>query len=276
MTGTQENYTCTECKEQQYTPETIPPDLRLYYVEWEEATEALPTIRHSATPQALQELEELLASQAAQQERPAKKQRPNNAKPPNVMPHDNERVYDVTIGQAIRKKLVIHTEPINPHADIAPAPQEGCRMFMRPIRHLTTAGTESTTELCCIYGPDGRCEHMIAPEVVARLKDAYAFMQTNHPDRMANLQVGTFEEELRRLAIRYRPIPGTKTTEAQHWSVPKALKHTIMQFAKLTKERFSNPFSAHPCSCSYWTAHERDLVFGANHDAYSTRWTGPP
>jgi ribonuclease HI len=277
-TGTPETYTCAECTATEYTTDTIPPAIKLYYVEWGDATEAISTIRNSATPQALQELNELLATQACQAGTHAKKQRPNPGQHANIMPRDKERVYDVTIGQAIRKKLVIHTQPINPHADIAPAQHEpsqtGCRLFMRPVRHLTPAGTETTTELCCIYGTDGRCEHMIAPEVVARLKDAFTYMQANHPERLASLQAGTFEQEVRRLAIRYRPVPGTKTTAAQHWTVPRRLKHTIMRYAKLTQERFTNPFTAHPCSSSYWTAHERDQVFGAGHDAYSVRWTG--
>jgi hypothetical protein len=50
----------------------------------------------------------------------------------------------------------------------------------------------------------------------ARLQDALAHMQTNHPDTMEALQAGTFKEELRRLALRHRQLPGTKATKAQH------------------------------------------------------------
>jgi len=55
--------------------------------------------------------------------------------------------------------------------------------------------------------------------------------------------------------------PGTKATEAQYWSLPQSLKHAVMVQTKLAKERFSNPFTAHPCSASYWTAQERDQIF---------------
>jgi hypothetical protein len=99
-------------------------------------------------------------------------------------------------------------------------------------------------------------------------------MMLAQSDTMEALQAGAFTEELRRLALRYRPLPGTKATEAQHWGLPTQLKHAIMSKCKLGKERFSNPFVAHPCTPSYWTSHERDQVFGANHDAYTVRWTG--
>ena len=126
----------------------------------------------------------------------------------------------------------------------------------------------------CLYGTDGRCEHMIDPVAVAKLKHAFNWMQANKPGVMAKHKASNFDEELRRLAIRYRPVPGTKASEVKHWSIPQRLKTVIMQTAKLTKERFSSPLTAHPCSKAYWAAHERDEVFGANHDAYSSRWTG--
>jgi hypothetical protein len=258
--ATAETYTCKECQEKHYTADSLPDDLKLYKVEWCEAPEAISTIRNSATPQALRELDDLLASQYAESGTEPKKQRTTTQPRPRVTPSEAERVYDVTIGQNIRKKLVLHTLPINPHADIAPhvhgAGGGGCRMFLRPVKYATATGQIRSKELCCICGTDGRCEHMINPEAVARLQDAFTYMKNNHPDTMEALQAGTFEEELRRLALRHRQLPGTKATRAQHWSLPQKLKHAIMSQTKITQERFSNPFTVHPCSSSYWTAHD--------------------
>ena len=147
-------------------------------------------------------------------------------------------------------------------------------MYIRPVEYATATGQIRSKELCCIYGTDGRCEHMINPEAIARLQDAFTYMKNNHPGTMEALQAGTFAEELRRLALRHRQLPGTKATKAQHWSLPQKLKHAIMSQTKITQERFSNPFTVHPCSSSYWTAHDRDRVFGANHNAFAVRWTG--
>jgi hypothetical protein len=261
-----EMFKCVECKENQYTIDNLPHEVKLFRVEWEEAPEAIPTIRASATQEALQQLyarlAEKLAEQPAQDNGAPKRQKTTAQPRPRITPSDTERVYDVTISHDICKKLVLHTLPINPHADIDPeergTQEEGCLMYMRPVQYATPSGKIRSKELCCIYGADGRCEHMISHVVVARLKDAYMCMQTNHPDTMESMQAGTFTEELRRLVLRYRPSPGTKVTEAQHWGLPAQLKHAIMRKCKLTKERFSNPLVAHPCTPSYWTAHERD------------------
>ena len=71
-------------------------------------------IRNIATPQALRELDDVLASQCAEAGTEPKKQRTATQPRPRVTPSDAERVYDVTIGQNIRKKLVLHTLPITP------------------------------------------------------------------------------------------------------------------------------------------------------------------
>jgi hypothetical protein len=156
--ATAETYTCKECQEKHYTADSLPDDLKLYKVEWCEAPEAIPTIRNSATPQALRELDELLASQYAEAGTAPKKQRTATQPRPRATPSDAERVYDVTIGQSIRKKLVLHTLPINPHADIAPNVHGGggCRMYIRPVEYTTATGQIRSKELCCIYGTDGR------------------------------------------------------------------------------------------------------------------------
>lgn len=267
-------HTCKECLSHRDDPNWPPPGLKLYKIEWNEAPEPLDIVRNSGTPEAQQQLQELQDQHKAAQDQPCK--RPKLSTAGHVPPHDSERVYDVTIGQRVRQKLKLHPLPINPHADIAPAlsHQEGPRAYLRRITYADADCQVTNKELYCIYGPDGRCEHMIAPAVVARLKHAFEYMQARHPGVLAAHKAGTFVEELRRLAIRYRPLPGTTACKLRHWQLPEKLKTAIMHKAKITKERFASPLSSHPCTQAYWSEHKRDQVFGANHDAYSTRWTG--
>ena len=50
----------------------------------------------------------------------------------------------------------------------------------------------------------------------------------------------------------------------------KALKDTLGPFT----ERFASPMDRSPHSLPFWSAHEEDGLFGANHGAYSSLWTG--
>ena len=50
----------------------------------------------------------------------------------------------------------------------------------------------------------------------------------------------------------------------------KALKEGL----QTTTERFASPLNHSPELEAYFSWYEEDQLFGANHDAYSTRWTG--
>jgi hypothetical protein len=262
-------YKCKECTDKGYHQLNLPADLKLLYVEWQPHGEALDTVRASGTPASQAQLETKLREQEERADERPPKRRPVEVSRQTIMPDDTERVYDITIGQLIRQKLVIHTQPINPHADTAPT--GACCAYVRNVLH---GNPEQGQDVCCIYGVDGRCEHMLRPEVAERLRLGYKHMQDKFPETMERLQAGTFEEELRRVCIRYKQDGNTTAEKARYWSIPEELKHALMSGIKAVSERFSSPLTAHMCDAGYWTAHARDQVFGARFNAYSSRWTG--
>jgi hypothetical protein len=267
-------YTCAECHNQGHTTENLPADLKLWRVEWQQAPEDLDTVRRSGTPEAINRLEELLAAKMHSSGQPAKRQRTVEISRQALLADDQERVYDITIGQQIRHKLVIHTEPINPHADIAP-PGKQCA-YIRPITYADGEGRIASKDVSCLYGANGRCEHMISPGTVAHLRTRFLHMQQVHPDLMQQWGAGTFEEELHRVALRYRsPSDHIMAERMRHWGLSSKLKHTLLAAIKSTTERFSSPLTVHPTCTTYWTEHKRDRVFGASYDAYAARWSGP-
>jgi hypothetical protein len=109
-----------ECLANQYNQDSLPLDIKLYKVEWAEQQEELTTVRRWATEVALQQLDELLAARLSANAQPVKRRKKVKISRPTIMPADRERVYDVTIGDPLLKKLVIHTAPFNPHAHVAP------------------------------------------------------------------------------------------------------------------------------------------------------------
>jgi hypothetical protein len=125
--------------------------------------------------------------------------------------------------------------------------------------------------MCCVYGADGKCDHMIRPEVAAQLKYRYMHMQREHPGDLANLGAGSFAEELHRLAVRYQHQARTQADQCKHWGIPPQLKHVLLTSIMATSERFSSPLTVHPCTPAYHSAFERDRIFGASRGAFSSK-----
>ena len=42
----------------------------------------------------------------------------------------------------------------------------------------------------------------------------------------------------------------------------------------LTTERFASPLNFNPAMTAYFSLYKEDQLFGANHNAFSARWTG--
>eukprot|EP00882_Tetradesmus_deserticola_P007005 GHRQ01007377.1.p2 GENE.GHRQ01007377.1~~GHRQ01007377.1.p2 ORF type:complete len:229 (+),score=11.20 GHRQ01007377.1:584-1270(+) len=113
-----QQYTCEECIAQGYTTTTLPTALRLLLVEWHDTQEMADELcQSSCTQEAAEQLATVCQTQ--QEARPTKRAA-IALDMSNIMPTAQERMYDVTIGQAIRRQLVIHTTAINPHTDISP------------------------------------------------------------------------------------------------------------------------------------------------------------
>jgi ribonuclease HI len=275
-------YACPECTRCKYTAENLPPGLRLFKVQWQQAVEPVDKIRQQGTPEAIAQLDSLLHHR--QQPKPDAEPPLSKRKPlPPVSLPPEDMVYDIAFGQDICKKLTIHPAPINPHVDI-----EGTGKFeviIRPVlcRGETEDGEEilTDTEMACVYHPDGRCTHMLQPEAAALLHQGYLHMQQHHPTVMNKLQAEPFAEEVHKLVVRY--TEGTsiakqkdrKITARNQRAIPAAMHQALQEsITGCVKERFASPLNVRPDTEQYWSIHPRDQVFGAAYDAYNSRWTG--
>lgn len=60
-------------------------------------------------------------------------------------------MYNITVGQARRRNLVVHTLPINPYVDIEPTGTQ--ELLIRPVRHKEGPDGAACChrELACLY-----------------------------------------------------------------------------------------------------------------------------
>jgi hypothetical protein len=178
VTDGQPRYICAECSKEGYTTDTLPPELRLYKVTFaptEEPKDRVATYGTAAAQAQLAGLETTHAAEAAKSEhdRPKKQVKFNH-----ITAAPTERLYDVTIGQQLRRKLVIHTTPTNPHTDIHPlAPTCKFALYVRsvvcPSADPADGAHVTARNVACIYQQDGRCLHMLEPSAATRLSMSY-------------------------------------------------------------------------------------------------------
>jgi exonuclease III/ribonuclease HI len=301
---TEPAYTCKECRDKQQSTPNLPEDLKMVKLEWQEAPEPLSKVDELGVPAARQQLRQLLDQREDSKPYDARhtqhiqrnqhgpwatangKGDNEDTAPLNAAALPADRLYDITIGQQCRKQLVIHPDPINPHADVHPTGRY--EVSVRPITQYQrdpsagyASGEHVEQVMACIYQPDGKCTHMTRPEVAAHLHQRYLYMQEQHPEVMKRLEAGTFAEELYKLMCRYNEgtVCSTKqgryTIEMKHQrAMPSAVRAALQQIAGCDKERLASPLSVHPGTTAYWSIHKQDQVFGARYDAYKVQWMG--
>jgi hypothetical protein len=137
-----------------------------------------------------------------------------------------------------------------------------------------------TADLVTVHDPTGRTVGMLNPDRAQLLYHNYQETLTRTPDLATSLQAKTFPEELAHLLQRYKQ--GTKVPDSKrnvnlqnHLGNPPEIYQTIQNHIPgLTQERYASPLNYHPAMTRYWSCFERDQLFGAHHDAYSSQWTG--
>jgi ribonuclease HI len=184
--------------------------------------------------------------------------------------------YDVTIGQECRKKLIVDTQPCNPHVDIEPTGKH--EVFVREVERRHGSQT-SSQELACIYTPDGRCKYMLPVERAAQLWQAYNDMERRCPTLFKHLKAGSYAEELYRLMTRYQEGAAElcKGQGPLQYKDELVLPPAVMEMFHgqgVTQERYASPLNAHAGSRHYWSAHRRDALFGARYDSHRYRHRG--
>jgi ribonuclease HI len=268
---------CQECIDSGYTTATLPDALKHYKVSWHDSEEP----REHFTAQGDQELLHAW-DERCQQGSTTKRQKHETAEGLEAMQmqgdwHPDVRGrYDITIGQECRKKLVVDTQPCNPHVDIEPTGSH--EVFVRTVerRH---GGQTTSQELACIYTPDGRCQYMLPLERAAQLWQAYHGMRRQCPALFKHLKAGSYAEEVYRLMARYQEgaaelCKGQGPVQYKDELVlPPALME-VFHGLGVTQERYASPLNVHAATQHYWSAHRRDALFGARYDSHRYRHRG--
>ena len=279
-----EEWVCQECTSKGYTESMLThpkheDPTQPYMMQWEDTPEDVTALREMG-------LDDLITSyhqknEAERQEKSRKKatralNRPTNLEAQGIHKQVNNQVYDITVGQNIRKKLVVHLEPINPHKDTHPTGQYQLHQRVVLMQH---GKDRHQPELVCVNRPDGTTVGTLTPKTVKVLYQRFQ-VASNKPALRQKLKPASFPEEVARLITRYKegaPVPGQQDAKAnpkQQWTTPTEVYKVLKEHFGLTKERFASPLNSHT-DLKYWSAHERDQLFGAHWDAYKSKWTGP-
>ena len=239
------------------------------------------------TPAAIEQLNSHLVAQGEQLNsmQPAQSKRSKTASDslecPTYHTSKEDIVYAVTVGEQIRKKLVIHTSPINPQLDISPTGR--FELFIRntEVEQQTRFGTTVVNErVACVYLPNGHCKYTMPAERAAWLQSNYDYMQKMHPQVMQRLNARTVAEEIYLLCERYSSV---KQEEEQleysaraldQLALPTHIHYTLHYALGCTQERFASPLNVSYRVLGYYSREQRDQIFRADHDAYSAAWTG--
>ena len=170
---------------------------------------------------------------------------------------------------ALQALISIETgQTVNPDFDIV-----GTGAFT--IAKVRADDDSPVVNLCAVHDPDGSTLSTIT---VARLTALYsAFCRSRAMGDPAELPIQEFPQELAKLISRYRE----GSTHSQYcikssnfWATPKTLMDVIKAGFGITQERFACPLDFEPTLQSYYSPFPEDARFGAQHDAYSCKWTG--
>jgi ribonuclease HI len=251
-----------------------PGQRRLYKVSWRphwEPKEAIP--------------QHLLQAfhQRRLQENPAKRHRPAGWRgaPTNLQ---NQGIFD-----GPRRKpgyeadtaglLHISHRATNPHTDIAPTHRFVVEVREEQARHQAGKGKSARAVdvrylAACVYGLDGRCVGQMEPARLYHLHACFQTVRRERPELCDELKSGSFEEEVYKLLIRYKRSGQAHQQRYRNWAVPSDVIGVLHTHLGLDTARMSSPLTYDMRMAHYWTAHERDQLFGAGWDAHNSKWTG--
>ena len=162
------------------------------------------------------------------------------------------------------------TDVINPDHDI-PAPG------VPIIRIEPHTDQNSEPRLSRIYNASGKACGTLTLTRLTLLHNAFTHTQMYNTNIHTKHKNPSFEHAVLKLLIRYKngyKKGNIETRTAQEWSTPDGFMQAMAEGLTLTTERFASPLNFSRHLTSYYSMYEEDEVFGANYNAYSTRWTG--
>jgi hypothetical protein len=270
--------------------QALPLELRWHKVDWQPSPEPLDKIQQMLELQPekhnhlLQKLTELKRNQAAP---PTKRRRTpgydslqlTNLQQQGIYLHaiQEQRRYDVTHGQDIRKLLTINPNPINPQTDINST--SGFQTCIRKVesRHERR---DYTHEVACIHKPDGSTPYTLPVNRLKLLYDAYSHARESSPTKHSNLSAGTFEAHVYQLLTRYKDgalcaaTTSNTITATGERTTPNTLFEALQTAIAALSERCSSPLNFHASMQTYYSPFEADQLFASSGDATKCRWTG--
>ena len=273
---------CVECQSWRADHKQVDALVHHYVVQWADSAEDRQVVQGDITlAEKLQKYADKVQAHMQQEQTPTcpgrTKHERENRKMDNLQqqgdygPGEAQR-YHITRGDECRQKLQVDPHPLNPHTDIQPTGQH--EVYVRPVLHRHH-GVTDTTEMACIYTPDGKCRHQITVERAAILWAQYTNCMENKPRLAKRLKAGTFAEEMYKLMLRYEDNSvidkqeGKRVKIVNHWATPRKVYEVLQAHAGVTKERYASPLNFNPAMDMYWSVHKRDVLFGAKHDTYA-------
>jgi len=130
----------------------------------------------------------------------------------------------------------------------------------------------------CIYKPDGKCIGMMTLERFHLLRERFHETQKHglHRDMSSRVQclasefAGMLQDHQARLKT---PKASQLTLESYSRILPQHISAALQQCAM--KEKWRLLWTCfNPRNSSYWSERHRDVVFGANYNAFATKFTG--
>ena len=185
-----------------------------------------------------------------------------------------------SMGSALRQKIKILHEPVDPMLDIQPTGEyrieiKNVQIMQGAVNmHASLHALPALTnrEAAVVYAPDGRALGAITVERLRILRQAYLLARASGKHQIPG-GVQTFEAEVAALLIRYRSSIKARTL-GDAWSAPPQFAdppHTRI----INKIRNASPLCIPYANTIYWSKHERDGVFNASKgQPLSMQWRG--
>jgi ribonuclease HI len=275
---------CSQCYQVLQEPkeskrETYRQAVQQWYIEWQPQWEEEQQLRQLGYGE---EVEHTIKTLEKPQNTPPLKE----AKDSHLSNRDRQGNsgprYHSTVGETQRKKCTFIVEDTDPHTDIVGTGQYEIQKRWVHRRHPQPNGTKKGyhKEMVTVHDPAGRTVGMICPDRAALLYRNYTKVMQERPEVVSTLNPQSFAEELASLLRRYKngmKVPGSKRKVdlKNHWATPEGVYRALQKdIPALRQERFASPLNYHAGMQRYWSCYERDQLFGALHDAYSSQWTG--
>ena len=120
---------------------------------------------------------------------------------------------------------------------------------------------------------------MMTPERFHLLRERFQQAQKNGLHRNMSSPVQCLASEIAGLLQDHQarlktPKASRLTLESYSRILPQHISAALQQCTMVSKEEMASALDFDPGNFSYWSEHHRDTVFGANYNAFATKFTG--